>query len=303
MRTRLFLFIVFVAGCGSATPASTNRFDDPWGSPEPTEHPPSASARTGGYIRGQILDASSRTPITGATISFFNHDLTAQVSDDDGRFVSYEFEPGRVLMDLAHPNYHPGQCAVTIPEGQPEEGELFVDVHCDLVAVPQIAAIAPPAAPRPSAPAVSGASTPTERYGNPIYTDARNQAICEANRGVWALRPAGAITEAHFRCTLQSQDEMYWYVNRGANKPRNWLRVERLVRGESAVTRGLEICAAQYEGIQSYLAGRGLTAPVSRDGSNVIIGILGELRATCTDWSDYYDIAVTTWYEPTPASR
>ena len=94
-----------------------------------------------GRIKGQIVEQGAGTAIAGATIRFQGQDLTGQISGDDGRFTTYQFAPGQITMELTHPEYAPGQCAATIPDERPEEGELEVEVRCELVALPRVGGV------------------------------------------------------------------------------------------------------------------------------------------------------------------
>lgn len=92
-----------------------------------------------GRIAGQVVEQGAGTPISGATIQYNGHDLTGQLTSADGRFVSYQFEPGEVAMTITHPDYNGGQCAATIPDERPEgDAELVVEVRCELVALPRV---------------------------------------------------------------------------------------------------------------------------------------------------------------------
>ena len=96
-----------------------------------------------GRIRGTVVEQGAGTPVAGATIRFPGRDLTALVAADDGTFTTYRFPPGEVAMDLSHEEYNAGQCAATIPDARPEgDGELLVEVQCELVALPRLGGIA-----------------------------------------------------------------------------------------------------------------------------------------------------------------
>ncbi|MEM9861063.1 MAG: OmpA family protein [Myxococcota bacterium] len=95
-----------------------------------------------GRIRGTIVEQGAGTPIEGASITYEGQDRSPQLTDATGTFTSYAFEPAAITMTLRHPEYNDGQCAATIPDQRPEEGELFVDVRCELVALPRVGLIA-----------------------------------------------------------------------------------------------------------------------------------------------------------------
>jgi OOP family OmpA-OmpF porin len=66
-------------------------------------------------IRGQVIERGFGTAIVGATVRYADHDVNPQLTDASGRFVSYEFPPGQVVLDVSHPDYEPARCAASIP--------------------------------------------------------------------------------------------------------------------------------------------------------------------------------------------
>jgi OmpA-OmpF porin, OOP family len=55
-------------------------------------------------------------------VRYPGRELTAQLSGDDGRFTSYELDPGEVSFEISHPDYEARTCSVTVvaPEVQPK---------------------------------------------------------------------------------------------------------------------------------------------------------------------------------------
>lgn len=94
-----------------------------------------------GRIKGEVVEQGANTPVAGAIIAFPGRDLTALVAGDDGRFVTYRLDPGEVQLAISHPDYNDGTCTATIPDERPEEGELEVEVRCELVALPRVGSI------------------------------------------------------------------------------------------------------------------------------------------------------------------
>ena len=94
-----------------------------------------------GRIKGEVVEQGAGTPVAGAIVAFPGREVSALVSGDDGRFTSYRFDPGEVQMAIRHPDYQDGTCAATIPDERPEEGELEVEVRCELVALPRVGSI------------------------------------------------------------------------------------------------------------------------------------------------------------------
>jgi hypothetical protein len=62
-----------------------------------------------GRVNGIAVEQGAGTPIAGAIVRFPGRDLTALVSRDDGRFVTYQLDPGEVQLELSHDEYNPGR--------------------------------------------------------------------------------------------------------------------------------------------------------------------------------------------------
>lgn len=86
-----------------------------------------------GRVIGTVVEAGAGTPIAGATVTYVGRELTSQATGADGRFTSYELDPGEVVVDLTHPEYNPGRCSATIAEAGGD-----VEVRCELTALPRL---------------------------------------------------------------------------------------------------------------------------------------------------------------------
>ncbi len=95
----------------------------------------SAPAPIRGRVNGTVVEAGTGTPISGATVTYVGRELTSQSTGGDGRFVSYELEPGEVVMDISHPEYNAGRCSATIAE----TGD--VEARCELTALPRVGSV------------------------------------------------------------------------------------------------------------------------------------------------------------------
>jgi outer membrane protein OmpA-like peptidoglycan-associated protein len=114
-------------------------------------------------IRGTVVERGFGTPIVGAIVRYPDHELSPQLTNAAGGFVSYEFDPGDVTIEVTHPDYDPGRCSARIPqptaaaapEPQPAAAAPATDPsRGDAVLNPyfnQAAAIPPPPAPAPPA--------------------------------------------------------------------------------------------------------------------------------------------------------
>jgi len=85
-----------------------------------------------GRVRGIVTVEGEDTPIAGARIAFPGRDLTSLSTGTDGRFVSYGLEADDIIMEVTHPDYHPGGCLATLPEGGAD-----ANVRCEL-AIPLV---------------------------------------------------------------------------------------------------------------------------------------------------------------------
>jgi OmpA-OmpF porin, OOP family len=66
-------------------------------------------------VRGTVVERGFGTPIVGAIIRYPDTDLSPQLTNADGRFVSYPFDPGDVTVEITHPDYDAGRCSAKIP--------------------------------------------------------------------------------------------------------------------------------------------------------------------------------------------
>lgn len=87
----------------------------------PQEPPPR------GRVRGRVVAKGEGTPVPHAIIHFLDREATALRADDQGRFVTYAFDPGPVRMNVSAEGMHPTPCEATIDE----EGD-DVEVVCEL---------------------------------------------------------------------------------------------------------------------------------------------------------------------------
>ena len=69
------------------------------------------------HVEGVIRESGSQAPIAGARIRYVDTDFTDQITGDNGRFRTFDFEPGTgVVIEVSHPEYVTREMAVTITE-------------------------------------------------------------------------------------------------------------------------------------------------------------------------------------------
>ncbi len=93
-------------------------------------------AATEGRVRGSLIDQDASVPIANARVTFPGRAVSPLLTDDQGSFVSYEFPPGAVIMEIEAEGYHPGRCDAEIPATGGE-----VAVRCTLVALPRVGTV------------------------------------------------------------------------------------------------------------------------------------------------------------------
>jgi outer membrane protein OmpA-like peptidoglycan-associated protein len=84
-----------------------------------------------GRINGVVIEQGSNTPLSGAAVSFIGRDLSPIQTNAEGKFVSYPMVPGRIEMEVSHPDFLRGGCSAVVPE---KGGD--VDVTCYIVPLP-----------------------------------------------------------------------------------------------------------------------------------------------------------------------
>jgi outer membrane protein OmpA-like peptidoglycan-associated protein len=93
-----------------------------------------------GRLAGLAIEQGTGLPIPGATLRFTGRDETALLGGNDGRFVTYLFDPGSVIeLALEHPEYHPSTCSATIPEAAEGATEdMSVERACEMEPLPRM---------------------------------------------------------------------------------------------------------------------------------------------------------------------
>jgi outer membrane protein OmpA-like peptidoglycan-associated protein len=66
-------------------------------------------------IDGVVVDAGTGAPVAAAVVRYVGRELSAQQADAQGKFVSYELEPGEVRLEFSHPEYDTRVCNVLLP--------------------------------------------------------------------------------------------------------------------------------------------------------------------------------------------
>lgn len=76
---------------------------------------PVAAPAPTGRLRGRVLDQRGDAPVSDALVSVVGQDVSPQLTDSDGRFVTYGLPEGDVLLEVSHPDFQTAQCSATVP--------------------------------------------------------------------------------------------------------------------------------------------------------------------------------------------
>ena len=76
-----------------------------------------------GQVRGQVLEQGSKQPVADAVVAVVDHEVSPQVTDAAGRFITYGLPEGAVVFEVSHPEYTTALCNATVPS----------DTACELV--------------------------------------------------------------------------------------------------------------------------------------------------------------------------
>ena len=84
-----------------------------------------------GHIRGIVVDREGQQPVAHAAVHIEGSPISDLVTDADGKFESYDLDPGSYTLGLSALDYKDGTCQAELPEG-----EAGVAVRCELEALP-----------------------------------------------------------------------------------------------------------------------------------------------------------------------
>ena len=83
--------------------------------PEPEPAEPAEVAPPTGRVTGRILDDGTGKPVAGAVVTVLGAEASPQVTDAEGRFVSFLLPVGEASFEVSHPEYRTSQCTMTVP--------------------------------------------------------------------------------------------------------------------------------------------------------------------------------------------
>lgn len=64
-------------------------------------------------VRGRVREEGSDRPVSGAVVAVVGQHASAQISDSEGRFITYALPEGEVSLDVSHPDYQTARCTVS----------------------------------------------------------------------------------------------------------------------------------------------------------------------------------------------
>ena len=68
-----------------------------------------------GQLRGRIVDERSNAAVPDAMVAVTGQDISPQLTDSDGRFVTYGLPEGEVVLEVSHPDFESARCTAAVP--------------------------------------------------------------------------------------------------------------------------------------------------------------------------------------------
>jgi outer membrane protein OmpA-like peptidoglycan-associated protein len=84
---------------------------------------PVAPVSMAGQVRGHVLEQGSEQPVADAVVAVVDHEVSPQVTDAAGRFITYGLPEGEVVLEVSHPDYATALCSAPVPS----------DITCELI--------------------------------------------------------------------------------------------------------------------------------------------------------------------------
>ena len=91
--------------------------------------PPKAGAGTTSEVRGRVVDKKTKKAIGGAEVQYVGQSgLSRQITDREGRFGGYRFEPGPIQLQVKATGYKPGRGQVVAQKGKSKPVTIALDI-------------------------------------------------------------------------------------------------------------------------------------------------------------------------------
>lgn len=136
-------------------------------SPEAVTTPVVAAA---GRIRVRVLEEGTGAPVPGAVVRVVGTDASGQITDSEGRFVSYPLPEGQAVLEASHPDYETTECSAAVPS----------EVDCMLVPVAVDGALRVVTVDRGGAPVPKITVSVRGPSEHPLLTDGNGMATVDA---------------------------------------------------------------------------------------------------------------------------
>ena len=80
-------------------------------------------------VRGRVVDKKTKKAIGGAEVQYVGQSgLSRQITDREGRFGGYRFEPGPIQLQVKATGYKPGRGQVVAQKGQSKPVTIALDI-------------------------------------------------------------------------------------------------------------------------------------------------------------------------------
>jgi outer membrane protein OmpA-like peptidoglycan-associated protein len=142
-----------------------------------------------GRVRGIVRDAKTKKPLIGALVRYVSRPLNAQLTGDDGKFLSYDLPTGPLTLEVSRDDYEAMRVETTVPANgetavevlltakPPQNGTLHVKVSDETsapIAGAAVHVVSPTGAvvePEPEGPGAFGVKLPAGEYALDILAE------------------------------------------------------------------------------------------------------------------------------------
>jgi outer membrane protein OmpA-like peptidoglycan-associated protein len=86
-----------------------------------------------GHLRGLVVDHEGAQPVAHAIVHIVGAPRSDLATDADGKFESYDLDPGTYTLEVSAPDYKENTCTAELPQG----AEVGPSVRCELEPLPR----------------------------------------------------------------------------------------------------------------------------------------------------------------------
>ncbi|MCA9539342.1 MAG: OmpA family protein, partial [Myxococcales bacterium] len=215
---------------------------------------------TTGALGGQVLDATTKKPISGARVDYTDAGRAAQLTDAEGRFAGYLLPAGAHALRVSAEGYHPATANAMVLAG----GDVVLDVALTAdpaarkPAEPPPPAECPPAA--PAKPAKPEKPEKPERFA-PERPARKPRGLVDVSPKRIRLRRGLTFTPGTAKLTAADREVLDALAKALADQPKiNRVRIAAHTDNRGEHDALIRLSNDRARSVQSYLVQRGVAA-------------------------------------------